>query len=215
MKMIAAQDEEISVLLVDDHQMLLDLWSFILLRDGRFNVIGKITNGKQAIEIATTKRPNVALVDINIGEPDGLEVTKQIRRFSLSTKIIGVSMYTLPAYARRMKALGASGYVTKNSPAAELITAIIEVYNNRSYFCKQIESLMIDEPEINEADKADIFSLTKREIEIIRLIENGFSTKDIAEKLYLSPNTVHIHRYNIFKKLKVKNVSSLIKILQQ
>lgn len=215
MKLSTGDQDKISVLLVDDHQMLLDLWNFILMRDGRFDIVGKAADGKQAIEIAKAKRPNVALVDINIGEPDGMEVTRMIRRFSMGTKIIGVSMYTLPAYAKRMKALGASGYVTKNSPAAELVTSVIEVYNNGSYYCKQIEALMNDEPQIDEADKSGIFSLTKREIEIIRLIENGFSTKDIAEKLYLSPSTVHIHRHNIFKKLKVKNVSSLIKILQQ
>lgn len=215
MKPTTDDKEKISLLLVDDHQMLLDLWTFILMRDGRFDIIGKATNGKQAIEIAKTKRPSVALVDINIGEPDGLEVTRMIRRYSMGTKVIGVSMYTLPAYAKRMKALGASGYVTKSSPAAEIVTSVIEVYNNRSYYCKQIKDLMNDEVQVNEADKADIFSLTRREIEIIRLIENGFSTRDIAEKLYLSPNTVHIHRHNIFKKLKVKNVSSLIKILQQ
>ena len=200
---------KISVLLADDHQMLLDLWAHILTKDGRFQICGKATNGKLAVDIAKTKYPDLALVDINMGPPDGFETTKQLLRHSPFTKVIAVSMYVLPVYARKIRNLGAMGYVTKSSPADELIKAAIEVHNNRPYICRQIQNLVRDE-ELSAKQMNHHSALTAREIEIIQLIEKGLTSREIAEKLYLSPKTINIHRYNIFKKLEVKNISMLI-----
>jgi DNA-binding NarL/FixJ family response regulator len=207
-------EEKITILIVDDHQMLLDLWFFILSRDGRFQVVGKADNGKLAVEIAKSKRPDVVIVDINMPQLDGFETTKLIRRYSPASRIIAISVYALPAYAKKMKQIGGMGYVTKNSPASELIKAIIEVYNYRPYFCSQIEKMMEQEQKLHVHKKITADSLTRREMEIIQLIEQGFTSREIADKLFLSVKTIHIHRHKIFKKLQVKNVMSLIKKAQ-
>lgn len=212
MKQSKSEIKKISLLLADDHQMLLDLWSFILSKDGRFHIVDKATNGKQAVEIAKLKRPDVVLMDINMEEMDGFDAAKEIRRFSPASKIVAVSMYTLPAYVKKMKAIGALGYVTKNSPADELIKAIIEVYHDRPYYCQQVQNLIETEQEITTEKNINASALTSREIEIIRLIEKGFTSKQIADKLFLSLKTIDTHRHNIFKKLGVKNASSLIAV---
>lgn len=207
--------KKINLLLVDDHQMLLDLWSFILSKDPRFNVTGKALNGKQALEIAKSKKPDVILMDINMQGMDGFEAAQNIRLLSPASRIVAVSMYTVPAYVKKMKAIGAIGYVTKNSPADELIKAIIEVYHDRPYYCRQVQSMIETEKEISADKNINASSLTSREIEIIKLIENGFTSKQIADKLFLSPKTINIHRHKIFKKLGVKNASSLIAVAKK
>jgi DNA-binding NarL/FixJ family response regulator len=206
--------KKISVLLVDDHQMLLDLWSVILTKDGRFEITGKATNGTSAIELAKLKRPDVAVIDINMGNPDGFETTKEIRRLSPATKIIGMSMYVMPAYAKKMKAAGAVGYVTKSSPADEMITAIIEVYTNGLYFCEQIKNLLSQEESLSLNKDGDTSLLTCREIEVLQLIKKGLTTPQIAEQLYLSPKTINIHRYSLFRKLNVNNLASFMAVAQ-
>jgi DNA-binding NarL/FixJ family response regulator len=210
MKQSKAEIKKINLLLADDHQMLLDLWTYILSKDGRFHIVATAINGKQALEIAKEKRPDVVLMDINMDEMDGFDAAREIRRYSPATRILAVSMYTMPAYVKKMKAIGAIGYVTKNSPADELIKAIVEVYHDRPYYCRQVQSMIETEQEISTGKKFNASSLTSREIEIIRLIENGFTSKQIADKLFLSPKTVATHRYKIFRKLRVKNASSLI-----
>lgn len=215
MRSSKSEIKKINLLLVDDHQMLLDLWSFILSKDPRFNVTGKALNGKQALEIAKSKKPDVILMDINMQGMDGFEAAQNIRLLSPASRIVAVSMYTVPAYVKKMKAIGAIGYVTKNSPADELIKAIIEVYHDRPYYCRQVQSMIETEKEISADKNINASSLTSREIEIIKLIENGFTSKQIADKLFLSPKTINIHRHKIFKKLGVKNASSLIAVAKK
>jgi DNA-binding NarL/FixJ family response regulator len=215
MKQSKTEIKKINLLLADDHQMLLDLWAFILSKDGRFHIVDKATNGKQVLEIAKEKRPDVVLIDINMDEMDGFDATREIRRFSPATRILAVSMYTIPAYVKKMKTMGAIGYVTKNSPADELIKAIIEVYHDRPYYCEQVRSLIDTQLEISTNKNFKAASLTSREIEIIKLIENGFTSKQIANKLFLSPKTINSHRHKIFKKLGVKNASSLVAVAKK
>ena len=103
--------EAISILIADDHKLIRDTWSFILNTDNRFKVVAECSNGEEAIEQAKQKRPQIVLMDINMTPVSGLEATRQIRKVSPGSKIIGVSMHSQPAYAKKMLQIGAKGYV--------------------------------------------------------------------------------------------------------
>lgn len=206
--------EKITILLVDDHRLIRDSWSFILNSDPRFEVIGETSSGEEAIEIARDKRPDIVLMDVNMTPVNGFDATKQIRKFSPGSKVIGVSMHSMPAYAKRMLQLGAMGYVTKNSSKEEMIAAITEVNNGRKYICDEVKNILAQQ-ELDEGSTAvtDMNTLSRRELDIIQLIKEGYSSKEIALKLDISLKTVEVHRYNILKKLNLKNTAALVNFI--
>jgi len=118
-------------------------------------------------------------------------------------------MHTQPSYARKMLQMGASGYVTKNSSKEEMVNAILEVSAGNKFICAEIKELLSEVQEDSSAVSA-INSLTEREMDVINLIKQGSSSKDISLKLDISIKTVEVHRHNILKKLKLKNAASLI-----
>lgn len=131
--------EKVTILLVDDHKLIRDSWSFILNSDPRFTVIGETSSGEEAIQIAAQKKPEIILMDVNMSPVNGFDATKQIQKISPESKVIAVSMHTMPAYAKRMLQLGAMGYVTKNSSKEEMIAAIIEVSEGKKYICEEVK----------------------------------------------------------------------------
>ncbi len=205
--------EKITILLVDDHKLMRDSWSFILNSDPRFLVIGETSSGEEAIEIAREKRPNIILMDVNMSPVNGFDATKQIHKISPESRIIAVSMHTMPAYAKRMLQLGAMGYVTKNSSKEEMIAAIIEVRNGKKYICEEVKNILAQQ-ELDEAgEEGDLNNLSRRELDIIKLIKEGLSSKEIAQQLDISLKTVEVHRYNVLKKLKLKNTAALVNFI--
>ncbi|HEX7847499.1 MAG TPA: response regulator transcription factor [Chitinophagaceae bacterium] len=206
--------EKITVLLVDDHRLIRDSWSFILSSDSRFQVIGETSSGDEAVEMAKNKKPDIVLMDVNMTPVNGFDATKQIRKFSPGSKVIGVSMHSMPAYAKRMLQLGAMGYVTKNSSREEMINAILEVSNGRKYVCDEVKNILAQqELEETTVPVADMNTLSSREIDIVQLIKQGMSSKEIASKLDISLKTVEVHRYNILKKLNLKNTAALVNFI--
>jgi len=205
--------EKITILLVDDHKLIRDSWSFILNSDPRFQVIAETSSGEEAIEIAKNKRPQIVLMDVNMSPLNGFDATKSIRKYSPGSKIIGISMHSMPAYARRMLQMGAMGYVTKNSSKDEMINAIIEVNNGKKYVCEEVKNILAQQELEQEGDHPDMNSLSRREIEIVQLIKEGLSSKEVAQKLDISLKTVEVHRYNILKKLNLKNTASLVNFI--
>ena len=202
--------KKITILLVDDHKLIRDSWSFILNSDPRFTVIGETSSGEEAIEIASKKRPDIILMDVNMSPLNGFDATKQIHIISPDSRIIAVSMHTMPAYAKRMLQLGAMGYVTKNSSKEEMITAIVEVSNGNRYICDEVKAILADQEMDENTDKADLNELSRRELDIIKLIKEGHSSREIALQLDISLKTVEVHRYNVLKKLKLKNTAALV-----
>jgi DNA-binding NarL/FixJ family response regulator len=204
---------QISIVLVDDHKLIRDSWSFILNSDARFTVIGETSSGEEAIEIVKALRPDIVLMDVNMSPVNGFDATRQITRFSPGSKVIAVSMHTMPAYAKRMMQLGAMGYVTKNSSKDEMIRAIIEVSNGKKYICEEVKNILAHKELEEEISQSDMNNLSRREIDIIQLIKEGFSSKEIALQLDISLKTVEVHRYNVLKKLKLKNTASLVNFI--
>jgi DNA-binding NarL/FixJ family response regulator len=205
--------EQTSIVLVDDHKLIRDSWSFILNSDPRFTVIGETSSGEEAIEMVRTLKPDVVLMDVNMAPVNGFDATKQILKFSPGTKVIAVSMHSMPAYAKRMMQLGAMGYVTKNSSKDEMIKAILEVSNGKKYICEEVKNILAQKELEEEFSSSDMNALSRRELDIIQLIKQGMSSKEIASNLDISLKTVEVHRYNILKKLKLKNTASLVNFI--
>ena len=205
---------KITILLVDDHKLIRDSWSFILNSDPRFKVIGETSNGDEAVEIAKEKRPRIILMDVNMTPMNGFETTKLMRKYSPGSRVIGVSMHSMPAYARKMLQLGAMGYVTKNSSKEEMITAILEVDSGKKYVCEEVKNILAhQELDDKDNDEPDLNVLSRRELEIIKLIKEGLSSKEVGLKLDISIKTVEVHRYNILKKLNLKNTAALVNFI--
>lgn len=201
--------EAISILIADDHKLIRDTWSFILNNDNRFKVVAECSNGEEAIEQAKQKRPQIVLMDINMTPVSGLEATRQIRKVSPGSKIIGVSMHSQPAYAKKMLQIGAKGYVTKNSSRDEMFKAIMEVYGGNRYICDEVKNI-ISEQIMDDGPSQGINALSERELQIVKLIKEGFSSKEISSQLNISLKTVEVHRHNILKKLNLKNSAALV-----
>jgi two-component system invasion response regulator UvrY len=200
----------ITILIVDDHTLIRQTWAFLLGRNENFEVIAEEGDGQRAIEIARDKRPNIVLLDINMSPLNGFDIIKMIRKLSPGSKVIAVSMHSQPAYAKKMLRLGARGYITKNSPRQEMLDAIQAVHEGEIYICQEVKNILSDQLLADEEGVSGLNLLSEREIEIINLIRDGLSSKQIADKLHISIKTVEVHRHNILKKLKVRNTASLI-----
>ncbi len=205
--------QKITILLVDDHKLIRDSWSFILNSDPRFIVVGETSSGEEAIEIASSKKPAIILMDVNMTPLNGFDATRQIHKISPESKVIAVSMHTMPAYAKRMLQLGARGYVTKNSSKEEMISAIVEVNNGKKYICHEVKNILAEQELEENPVIANMNNLSRRELDIIKLIKEGLSSREIGLQLELSLKTVEVHRYNILKKLKLKNTAALVNFI--
>lgn len=135
-------EEQIRIILVDDHRLILESWKLLLENDSRFSIIAECENGAEAIAEAEQLNPDVILMDINMSPVNGFEATQKILKANPSIKVIGVSINNQPGYAARILQLGAKGFVTKSSPFEELTTAIIEVQNGNEYICEEIKRNM-------------------------------------------------------------------------
>ena len=137
---------KISIVVVDDHQIMRETWRLILEQETRFAVVAECANGTEAIKAANDLQFDVMLMDVNMHPINGFEATRKILNKRPSLKIIGMSVNNQPSYARNMLKLGARGFVTKDSPKHEMIDAIISVYNGGAYICEDVRKKM-DEPE--------------------------------------------------------------------
>jgi two-component system invasion response regulator UvrY len=205
--------EKITVLIADDHKLIRETWSFILNSDPRFSVVAQCSDGEEAVEMAQKLRPKIALLDINMAPMNGIEATEQIRKFSPSTKIIGVSMHSQPAYVKKLLKLGAMGYVTKNSPQQEMFDAIATVHEGKRYICAEVKTILSEQ--IFEEDSTGANTLSSRELDVIKHIKHGLSSKEISSELNISLKTVEVHRHNILKKLNLKNSAALVNYINE
>jgi len=207
--------EKITILITDDHTLIRETWSLILNSNPLFEVVADCGSGEEAVEKAKNLRPRVVIMDINLPGMNGIETTQQIRKYSPGSKILGVSLHSQPAYARKMMQAGALGYVTKNSRQKEMFRAITEIANGRKYICDEIKNILSEQLLNDEESNKGINALSGREIEVIEQIKKGSSSKEIASELSISAKTVEVHRYNILKKLNLKNAASLVDFIHK
>ena len=206
--------EKIKIIIADDHLLIAEAWASLINMNPEFEVIKVYDNTKSMIDEITHIKPDIVILDINIGPFSGLEATKMIRKLAPGTRIIGVSMHSQPSFAKKMIRYGASGYVTKSSNKDEMYAAIEAVAKGEKYICSEIQRNLTDQV-MSNGEENRLSKLTEREIEIIKLIREGMSNKEIAETLFISPRTVETHRARILKKLDLKNSLSLVKFINE
>jgi two-component system invasion response regulator UvrY len=207
--------KKLSLAIVDDHKLIRQMWVMFFADNPGIEVIGESGTLADAIEMVKSKRPDILLLDINLAEDSGLDAVPQVRKLSPGTKIIAVSMHNQVAYAKRMLQLGARAYLTKNSSQEEMFKAIKVVIEGGIYVCTEIADTMSGMQAVDEPAGSDIKKLSMREIEIIKCIKDGLSSKEISSKLYIGIRTVEVHRRNILKKLNLRNTALLINFVNQ
>jgi DNA-binding NarL/FixJ family response regulator len=201
-----------TIMIIDDHALFRDGWAMLLKSTGKYEIIDKISDSNEIAGLLELKKPDLVLLDINMEPLDGFEVLKIIRNLSPVMKVIIVSMHSQTAYVKNMLKGGANGYVTKSSQGKELLEAVNAVMNGQTYLCDEVKNLLTKEA-MGESKAPGLEKLTARELEIIKWLRDGLSSKEIAEKLAITTRTVEVHRHNILKKLNVKNSSALIEFV--
>ena len=204
--------KKIKIVIADDHLLIAETWATLINMDPDFEVVKVFDNTQTLVEEISDIKTDIAILDININPFSGIEATKMIRRLAPGTKIIGVSMHNQPSFAKKMMRNGAMGYVTKSSNKNEMYEAIRSVMRGEKFICAEIQRNITNQVLMDDDDNK-LSRLTEREIEIIKLIKDGCTNKEIAEKLFLSPRTVETHRARILKKLELKNSLSLVKYI--
>ena len=206
--------KKIKIIIADDHLLIAETWATLINMDPEFEVVKVYDNTKNLVDEITAVKPDIAILDINIHPFSGIEATKMIKKLAPGTKIIGVSVHNQPSFAKKMIRNGATGYVTKNSTKNEMYDAIRSVMKGEKYICAEIQKNITHQLLLDEEDNK-LSKLTEREIEIIKLIKDGYTNKEIAKTLFLSPRTVETHRARILKKLDIKNSLSLVKYINE
>ena len=177
-----------------------------------YEVTAECANARDGIELVASLRPDIIILDINLPGISGIEAVPLLLKFCCTSKILGVSMHSQPAYARKMIKDGAMGYICKSSPSNELFKALEQISDGKKYICQETKEILAKQM-MDEEQGKNVKILSQRELEIIRYIKKGFSSKQIAKELFVSVKTVEVHRYNILKKLNLKNAAGLVNLI--
>lgn len=204
--------KKIKIILVDDHQILLDGISALLKGDEKFEIIGEANRCSAAWQLLEKQQPDIVITDIQMPEMSGVEFTQKIKQMYPNVKVLALSMSADPGDIAAMLEAGVSGYVIKNTGKLELKNALVKIAEGGTFYSDEITSTiyttLISKKTQEEEDKH--IRLTPREEEIIRLIAKEYSNKQIAEALVISERTVETHRKNIFRKTGTKSVLGLV-----
>lgn len=206
--------KKIRVFIVDDHAMVREGLKLALNAEEYIEVIGEAGNGKDALQIILELEPDIVLMDINLPDKDGLTIAKEIKKVNKSMKIIILTMLESDLYIMDALKNNIEGFIYKDSKISELLEAIKNIFNGGKYFNEEIKNRILDHIsskgpfEENYVDPGP--TLTGRQKEIIKLASTGLTSKEIAEKLFLSELTVIKHRKNIIRKLDLKNFTEVV-----
>ncbi len=208
--------KNIKILIVDDHEVVRDGLKNILLSLNNVAIAGEAANGEDAISMYDSLKPDLVIMDISMPGMNGIEATRIIKENDPNAKILILTMHDNQEYLNQIIRSGAKGFVLKNTDKEELLDAVKTVSSGENFFSKDISKLIIENyiRSAKETDKDEGYKevpLTKREIEILKLIAEGHSNQEIANKLYISYNTVDTHRKNIMHKLSIKNTAGLVR----
>lgn len=197
----------IKVFIVDDHPMVVEGIKGLLQGEENYPVVGSANFALEALEMFRQALPDVVLLDINLPDLNGIELCERIKKEFPSTKVLGISTFKERSYITRLMEKGASGYVLKNVDKEELIEAIRQVAGGRMYFSMEAATAIT-----TQKSSSQVPILTSREKEILVLISEGLTNKEIADQLYISPLTVDSHRKNLLAKFTVRNTAALVKL---
>ena len=201
-----------TVLLAEDHNLIVEGYKMLIDKMDGLQIIGAAADGEEAIEMVELHKPNYLILDLHMPKVNGLDVLKHINEYFPSTKVIVISMFGDAGIHREVVRLGAKAYLLKHSDREEFLLALDLVMKGKSYYSPAIfeeQSKVKSVP--GSTNAVAIANLTGREKEILTLIAQGYTNKEIAHKLVVSHKTIDTHRTNLMKKLGVHNVTGLVK----
>ncbi|MGC3943070.1 MAG: response regulator transcription factor [Chryseolinea sp.] len=208
---------KVEILIADDHAMIRQGVRSLLSRNDEWNVVGESVNGREAIQHFHELRPDLMILDISMPEVNGMEVAKHILTGNRDAKIIILSMYNDDDYISKCLEHGVRGYVVKSETGDQLEEAVQTVLRGDCYFSSEVQKSILKHYSNNSKKKAldSEIRLTTREIEIVRLISEGLTNQEMADRLFISARTVETHRANLMKKVGVKNAIELVNKVDQ
>jgi two-component system, NarL family, response regulator NreC len=205
---------KIRVLLTDDHMLFRQGIRTLLSAEPDIEVAGEAANASDAVTMARQARPDVVLMDIGMAGMSSFEATRQIRKERPDTHVVFLSMYDDEDYLAECVEIGAHGYILKDSPAEQLVTAIREVHRGGSFLSPRLLTKLVDDFRAQGHGAGPrqprLGTLTKREREILKLLAEGLSVKEIAANFDLSVKTVEAHKFNLMRKLDIHNKAQLV-----
>lgn len=214
---ILQEKDLIKVVLVDDHTIIRDGIKALLHDNQEISVVGEANNGKELINLLPALNADIILMDINMPEMDGFEATSYLKEKFPEIKVLVLSMLDHESYISKVFDAGASGYLLKNTGREEMTCAIKMVAKGGRYLCSEIGFNLLNKLKsttykpVENTEEKQTRDLSQREIEILKLIADGLTNAEIADKIFTSKRTVETHRQNIIEKTKAKNTAALIK----
>jgi DNA-binding NarL/FixJ family response regulator len=207
---------DIQVLIVDDHAILRDGIRSLLERQEGISVVGEANNGQEALSRVNELRPDIVLMDVAMPVMDGLEATRRIKQNYPEIRVLILTQHDSQEYVAPLLQAGASGYVLKRSGGREVVLAIRKVYEEGAFLEPGVARKILDNyTRPGESKESAEHQLTERESEVLALVVEGKSNKEIARELVISPKTVSVHRSNIMVKLGVHNSVELVRYVME
>ena len=203
----------IRIILADDHAVLRHGLSNAFQAEKDIEIVAQAKDGRTTVQLAKELSPDVIIMDIGMPDLNGIEATRQITKEQPKTKVIALSMHSSKNFIIEMFKAGASGYLLKDCEYDELVNAIRLVAANKTYISPSISDVIVESSLTHTGEKkASAFSvLTTREREVLQLLTEGNTTKQIAKRLHISTKTVEVHRLNLMNKLKIDSIAQLTK----
>jgi two-component system, NarL family, response regulator NreC len=209
-----AKAQKIRVVVADDHAILRAGLRMLINAQGDMTVVAEAQDGIEAVAAVQRTKPDVAILDVTMPRSGGLDAIKEIVSRSRSTRILLLTMHEEPAYLRTALSAGASGYVLKKSVDADLLTAIRAVHKGRTYVDSELAEVLVRDaisPEASDRDGAAGKSLlSDRELQVLKLVAEGFSSREVAEQIFVSTKTVETYRSRFAEKLGLKSRAQIV-----
>lgn len=209
--MSSEETKMINILIADDHQMFIDGLKALLRREKNIHIAGEVSNGLDALAFIKKQQPDLLITDISMPGMSGVELTRQVKQLYPEVKVLVLSMYNDREIVGEILMSEAEGYILKNTGRQELINAIQRIADNSTYYSNEVLNIMMTRLKRQKAIEKNTAQLTTREIEIVKLIMEEYSSEEIAGKLFISKRTVDTHRKNIIQKTSTRTLVGLIK----
>jgi DNA-binding NarL/FixJ family response regulator len=201
--------KRIRILLADDHAVVRQGFKMILAEQPDMEISGEAANGREAVELAEKTKPDVVVMDVAMPELNGIEATRRLAASVPRTRVLALSMHKDSVYVREILRAGARGYLLKDAPAQDLLAAIRAVAGGEGYISSAVSGAVLDDYRKHVTDPIDL--LTSREREVLQMLAEGKTNKEIATVLNLSVYTVDAHRGRIMEKLNVHSINELVR----
>lgn len=201
-----------TIVVADDHKLVREGICKLLEAREDFEVVGEASDGEEAVQLVLEKKPDIALMDIWMPRLSGIDATRRIGKRGLNTKVLVLSMHESRSYVEEVLRAGAAGFIVKNAASSDLLAAIDAVCSGASYLSPAITQQVVDAiARPGDSAPSGVAALTDREREVLQLIAEGLSSKEIASMIGVSLKTVDSHRSNLMEKLNIHKVSGLVR----